>query len=123
MKFDRIKSAIADYQKAMQSNIMEDGRHRSDYFGIQLRIAQAACNYNGYIVTGTRHFCPIMNMQIDAIGEKLLHEWCGGLAVQGFTDQYGRFYGRKEAYVIAKAAGQIIRDDPSPGTLFSECYV
>lgn len=39
------------------------------------------------------------------------------------TDQYGNFLTRKEAYPIAKAAGQIIREDHCPGTLYSECYI
>lgn len=30
---------------------------------------------------------------------------------------------RQEAYIVAKEAGQIIREDVSPGTLYSECYI
>ena len=103
---------------------MEDGRSRAEYYGVQLRIAQAAFNYNGYIVTGTRHGCPIMRLQIHAIGIDTLNKWCEfGDMIQGFTDQYGNFLNRQEAYVIAKAAGQIIREDITPGTLYSECYI
>lgn len=51
-------------------------------------------------------------------------EWCDGdRMIQGFTDQYGNFLTREEAYPIAKAAGQIIREDHCPGTLYSECYI
>jgi hypothetical protein len=61
-------------------------------------------------------------MQIDTIDG--LDEWCGfDKMVQGFTCQYGFFLTRKEAYPIAKAAGQIIREDHCPGTLYSECYI
>lgn len=109
---------------------MEDGRHRSEYYGVQLRISHAACRFNGYIVTGVRHFCPIMRNQIDAMGGfELLNEWqreSGELETgddQGFVDQYGRYLTREEAYIIAKEAGQIIREDHLPGTLFSECYI
>lgn len=124
MKFDRIQSAIAQYQSVMATHIMEDGRPRWVYYGVQLKIAQAAINYNGFIVTGARHTCPIIRMQIDSIGAEFLHEWNGGKrGTQGFTDQYGNFYDRKQAYVIAKAAGQIIYEDHTPGTLFSECYI
>ena len=102
---------------------MEDGRTRWETYGVQLRVAQAACNYNGLIVTGTRHFCPIMCLQIDAMGgDEVLSQWSKS-HIQGFTDQYGNFLTRKEAYVIAKAAGQIIREDITPGTLYSECYI
>lgn len=123
MSIERIKQVVEQYQERLRGNIMEDGRMRWEYYGIQRRIAQAAYNYNGYIVTGTRHSCPIMEMQIMMM-EEVLEEWCDGdRMVQGFTDQYGNFLTRKEAYPIAKAAGQIIREDVCPGTLYSECYI
>jgi hypothetical protein len=123
MSIKRIKAVIEQYQERLRGNIMEDGRMRWEYYGVQRRIAQAAYNYNGYIVTGTRHSCPIMEMQIMMM-EEVLEEWCDGdKMIQGFTDQYGNFLTRKEAYPIAKAAGQIIREDTCPGTLYSECYI
>lgn len=123
-KYTKIREAISVYKQMTDGNIMEDGRSRAEYYGVQLRIAQAAYNFNGYIVTGTRHSCPIMQMQMYAIGNDILDEWCGyENMVQGFTDQYGNFLNRQEAYVIAKAAGQIIREDHCPDTLFSECYI
>lgn len=122
MSIERIKSVVEQYQERLRGNIMEDGRMRWEYYGVQRRIAQAAFNYNGYIVTGTRHGCPIMRMQIDMIDG--LDEWCQfDRMIQGFTDQYDNFLTRKEAYPIAKAAGQIIREDHCPGTLYSECYI
>lgn len=123
MSTERIKSVVEQYQERLRGNIMEDGRMRWEYYGVQLRIAQAAYNYNGYIVTGTRHSCPIMEMQIMMMKE-VLEEWCDGdKMIQGFTDQYGNFLTRKQAYPVAKAAGQIIREDTCPGTLYSECYI
>lgn len=123
MSTERIKAVIEQYQERLRGNIMEDGRMHWEYYNVQRRIAQAAYNYNGYIVTGTRHSCPIMEMQIMMMEEEL-EEWCDGdRMVQGFTDQYGNFLTRKEAYPIAKAAGQIIREDTCPGTLYSECYI
>lgn len=62
MSIERIKEAIKVYKKMTAGNIMEDGRHRAEYYGVQLRIAQAAYDFNGYIVTGTRHGCPIMQL-------------------------------------------------------------
>lgn len=124
MKFDRIQDAIAIYQASLADHIMEDGRMRWEYYKTQRRISQAAINYNGLIVTGTRHTCPIIRMQINAIGADVLREWNNDkLGVQGFTDQYGFFLNRQEAYIIAKAAGQITREDLTPGTLYSECYI
>lgn len=128
-RFKKIREAIAEHASRMRDNIMDEGRNgepimRWEYYQVQLRIAQAAYNYNGYIVTGTRHSCPIMEMQILAIGWRLLEEWCNQKdMIQGFTDQYGNFLTRKEAYIIAKAAGQIIRKDHCPGILYSECYI
>lgn len=127
-KFDKIKKAIVNHQMRMDDNIMEDGRKRWEYYGVQRRVAQAAISYRGYIVTGSRHYCPIMCMQLDAIGQELLEEWAKTSEkeydiVQGFTDQFGEFLDRKEGYMVAKEAGQIIFKDHCPGTLFSECYV
>lgn len=123
-KLEMIREAVATYKERLAGNIMDDGRTRWEFYGVQLRIAQAAFNYNGYIVTGTRHACPIMGLQLDIIGDDVLDEWCGlDKMVQGFTTQYGVFVDRQEAYVIAKAAGQIIREDICPGTLYSECYI
>lgn len=97
MSIERIKSVVQQYQERLRGNIMEDGRMRWEYYGVQRRIAQAAYNYNGYIVTGTRHSCPIMEMQIMMM-EEVLEEWCDGdRMIQGFTDQYGNFLTRKEA--------------------------
>lgn len=124
LKFDKIRNAIRIYQASLAEHIMEDGRYRWEYYGKQRIISQAAINYNGFIVTGTRHTCPIIRMQINSMGAGLLQEWNNGTkGEQGFTDQYGFFLTREEAYVIAKAAGQITRDDPTPGKLFSECYI
>lgn len=123
-KFAKIKEAIATYQAMLAGNIMEDGKTRWEHYGVQRRISQAAYNFNGYIVTGTRHSCPIMQLQMIAIGDDLLDEWCGqNKMIQGFTDQYGNFLNRQEAYIIAKEAGQIIRENINPGTLYSECYI
>lgn len=123
MSIELIKAVVEQYQERLRGNIMEDGRMRWEYYNVQRRIAKAAYNYNGYIVTGTRHSCPIMEMQIMMM-EEVLEEWChGDRMIQGFTDQYGNFLTRKEAYPIAKAANQIIREDHCPGTLYSECYI
>lgn len=124
MSIEKIKEAIEVYKEMTAGNIMEDGRHRAEYCGIQLRIAQAAYDFNGYIVTGTRHGCPIMQLQMIAIGYDVLYEWCDpDSMIDGFTDQYGTFYNRKDAYVIAKAAGQLNDRHEWGDTLYSESYI
>lgn len=105
---NKIKKAVDEYnQRINKTNIIleEDGSvtTRWEKYGVQLRIAQAACNYGGYIVTGTRHYCPIMSLQIDAIGHDKLKEFAGGLdnVQQGFTTQYG------ESLLIVKKATKL----------------
>ena len=125
-----ISDAVEDYNARLQANnIMLDDEGvqttRWEYYSVQLRIAQAACNYGGYIVTGTRHYCPIMRMQIDAIGSNKLIKFAGGMdnVVQGFTTQFGVFVDRKEAYKIALAAGQLLPRHEYGETLYSESYI
>ena len=61
----------------------------------------------------------IMREQIK-VAEGLKH-WQNGGGEQGFVDQYGRFYTREEAWVIAEKNGQIKNHVSTPGTLYSEC--
>lgn len=121
---ERIDSAVKQYQEAISMHF-EDGIPRWERYNVTRKIAQAACNYGGYIVTGTRHYCPIMHMQIDAIGRDALIEYAGGIdkVVQGFTDQYGIFLTRQEAYVVARDAGQLLPRHDYGETLFSESYI
>lgn len=53
------------------------------------------------------------------IVQRMPKEWWG---TQGFLTSTGRFVSRKEAWVIAEAAGQILRctSTSGPGTLYSE---
>lgn len=69
------------------------------------------------VICGARHLDSVMRDQITHGGGR--DEWRG--AEQGFIDQFCVFLSRKEAYEVAKAAGQIRRrcggDD---GHLYSE---
>jgi hypothetical protein len=95
-------------------NTQEAGR-------MQQRIMYAAnrCGKTKQIAIGVRHFCPIMRNNIEAM---YMGSWA--TSEQGFIDQYGAFLTRTEAWVVASAAGQIIRrcdgDDDDGGTLYSE---
>lgn len=71
---------------------------------------------NGRIICGARHCDAIMNAQIKASEGR--ESWLG--ASQGFLDQYGRFYNRKQAWVIAERNNQIKKKVSTDGTLYSE---
>lgn len=68
----------------------------------------------GVIFCGARHFDNAMRGQIKAAGFK------GNGYDQGFIDQFGRFYDREQAWIIAEKNGQIKKQVSAPGTLYSE---
>lgn len=69
------------------------------------------------IVCSPRHYDRIAHAQIAHMGNRDLWRH----AEEGFVDQYGNFYDRKQAWDIAVKNGQIVRDhDKCPGTLYSE---
>lgn len=87
------------------------------------RIACAANrNKDGVVVCSARHYDPRMVLQMEQMGGTKL--WVN--SEQGFIDQWGLFHTREQAWVIAKAAGQIIRivgsqhPDDEVAQLFSE---
>lgn len=89
---------------------------------MQRRVVCAA-NRNdrsGLVIIGVRHWDAWMHAQAKANPE----QWYGGHHEQGFIDQRGKFLSRTEAWVVAEAAGQIVRrvggDDANGGTLYSE---
>lgn len=68
-----------------------------------------------YIVTGARHYDSIMASTIKLLPQGTYER------EQGFIDQAGKFLTREEAWVIAEAAGQIIRRVGGDGNkLYSE---
>jgi len=72
------------------------------------------------IITGYRHFCPIMRAQI--INWQAIDpiKYAKRFQTQGFLTSYGRFCGREEALVIATEAAQIISKHPPYTKLLSE---
>lgn len=86
----------------------------------------AACRYGDMIVCGARHYDKVMHSVLAQLREDKLFDFeREGRAEQGFIDQYGVFMDRKEAFEVAKAAGQLnVRrtksQSPSSTTLFSE---
>lgn len=81
-------------------------------------VCAAIRDYNGTIVCGARHFDTIMQSLIEKLESFDLNS-----VEQGFIDQLGIFYNRKDALKIAIDAGQIntrrIKTNPID-ELFSE---
>lgn len=83
------------------------------------RIVCAANRHNQSLIIacGARHFDSIMRNVMKHNGDFPYWNDCE----QGFIDQYGNFYTREEAYVVAKENGQIVRRvGGDNGELFSE---
>ena len=126
-RLENLKKVVEFHNTFLKSHeiVQADGsiKMRWEHYGKQRVIAMSACNYNGLIVTGVRHWCPIMIGQIKIIGDDLLDVFLAGSSpIQGFIDQYGFFLTRKEAYVIAKAAGQL-KEEREDGRLHSESFI
>lgn len=74
------------------------------------------------VIPGTRHYSKDMAEVLDLVSDKLVTDHVSG-DNQGFVDQWGEYFTRKEALIIATHAGQINtrRKKGAPlDTLFSE---
>ena len=79
----------------------------------------AANKYGDLVFIGVRHFCPVMQFNMQSYDIKKMRAENG--EVQGFIDQFGVFMDRKEAAIVAKESGQLARySDQFPEVLFSE---
>ena len=81
----------------------------SNHIGPVLRIVVCAANrYHGeYIFLGARHFDRLMTHAIIEADKTKLIDTSRGWPEQGFIDQHGVYMDRKEALIVATAAGQI----------------
>lgn len=94
---------------------------------LQRRIVCAANRFKlktgGYLVIpGSRHYSKDMAEVIDQVRDKVVNDHVHG-DDQGFIDQWGEYFTREEALVIATHAGQINKVRPKSGPadeLFSE---
>lgn len=102
---------------------------RKDKYNIPVRIAAAANRYGDYIVTGARHYCVLMNAQINLVGIDALRAYAAGDYEQGFVDQFGNFLDRKTALKLAIENGQMhynadhglfIKDDPEHNSTYGD---
>lgn len=83
-------------------------------------IVCAANKYGDIIVCSPRHHDVTMNVQIFAIGKDKCKPSKG---CQGFVDQYGKFYSRKDAMRVVKESGQLFDIERNVGNdkvLYSE---
>lgn len=88
---------------------------------VQRVVSMAACIVDGHLVVGNRHFCPVMQLTMAKMGLDDLANH-NITEDQGFVDQWGVYMTRREAWDVAKAAGQIKRVY-TEGVLYSECYL
>lgn len=109
-----------EYYKTKWMIEHEEWARSQDFFNDVRVVSMAANIIGGRLIVGNRHFCPIMQMQIDALGlDRGEHEV---RTDQGFVDQWGIYMTREEAWEVAKKAGQI-KEVFVEGVLFSECYL
>lgn len=94
---------------------------------LQRRIVSAANRFQlksggTLVIPGTRHYSKDMAAVLDQVADKLVSVFVTG-DDQGFVDQWGQYYTRSDALVIATHAGQINTVRPKGGPsdeLFSE---
>lgn len=86
------------------------------------RIVCAANKYGSVIIIGIRHYDKFMHTRIQELKDTYTNLINIEDEVQGFVDQFGNFYNRKDAYIIAENENQIIRTcgNPDSRELYSE---
>jgi len=73
------------------------------------------------IVTGARHYDPIMHAVIDALSEQgQLIAIPDVVANQGFIDNFGKWLSREDARACVLENEQVLRSQPNSSELFSE---
>jgi hypothetical protein len=109
-----------DYYKSERMIELEAHARKLECFHEIRRVSMAANIVDGRLIVGNRHFCPLMQMQIDSLKLDYRKHHTG--YDQGFVDQWGIYMSREEAWGVAKARGQI-KEVFQEGVLFSECYL
>jgi len=108
-------------ERPKESSIVLDG-------GPMPIIVSAACRYEGILIPGPRHWDKTMLRLYGLIktseGMKNYNSPPDPKDFeQGFIDQFGRFFDREEAMIIAKESGQMLdldRNGPDETILYSE---
>lgn len=68
-------------------------------------VCAAIRNGTGDVICSARHYDSLMEAQL----AKSKSSWPASEIEEGFIDNVGGFYSRKEAYKVAEANGQIVR--------------
>lgn len=76
--------------------------------GEQQRVVAAACKVGGLTFVGARHCDIWMQGQILSLPEDVQESIQMRQDTQGFIDNQGRFLTRKEGWIVAERAGQIL---------------
>jgi hypothetical protein len=70
------------------------------------RVVCAANRKGGLIICGARHMDSLMRDMINRLNDRIIPpQWSSW--EEGFVDQRGKFMTRREAWIVAEAAGQI----------------
>ena len=107
------------YKTEFMKNHEEWARSRESFTEVRV-VSMAANIVDGHLVVGNRHWCPLMQMQVERLDLNCKKHNIS--TDQGFVDQWGIYMSREEAWDVAKKAGQI-KEVFVEGTLFSECYL
>jgi len=84
-------------------------------------VCSAVRTKKGEIALGVRHYDPLMNAALNNMGYSSTHH---ERFEEGFIDNHRTFLNREEAYIVAKAANQILYTDVGgvyDKFLYSEC--
>ena len=113
----RVIGVIKDYSRDIRSELRyPESGWRPDYRVRQRRVVSAAMRKDGRLIVGPRHFDKVMRAQMRATEGIKWWRSCE----QGFIDQFGDFMTREEAWEVAEAADQLLRDCGTSGRLYSE---
>lgn len=131
-EFRRIRNAVVTFNELKERDLNEcGGIPRWQKYNQKQRVGCAAIRYGDYIVTGVRHYCPMMRLQIEILGYKTLNAYATcyhrqrAMAEQGFVSQHNEWLSREEALRVALDTGQVFRNHDliDGGELFSEMIV
>lgn len=90
----------------------------------KLQIVCAACKYGDVLICGARHYDMVMHSQLMAFDEASeVRSMNRGEVVQGFIDNQGKFYNRKDAMKLVIKSGQPFNAERNSGSgedLYSE---
>lgn len=125
-KVESLMQAAFDANETSLLKIMEESIEEDTWVPpetVKPVIVCAANRYGKIVVLGVRHFHPTMLNQMQLFRPEVLKAMKDDKCEQGFVDQFGRFYSRKQAMDLVKSTGQKIdlnRNGGDGSELYSE---